>query len=226
MAFARSTRKSLLVAASLLCTVGAIAPAHAATVFESAPAHTSNGFADYRGAGSTAVGRLTVSDSTVVNGIGVLNYLTSATNLKFFIADATTGALLYLSGAQAFGANTGAVNVANLTYKDSSAFSFTLNRGVTYAIGSIADKETYTFADGSQTNTSGVFTSLLGNVNVSDFADPTLSTYQACCSIGFRLDATPAVPEPATWGMMLAGLGVVGFALRRKSQVTARVRFA
>lgn len=220
-------KKNMLVAASLFCTIGAFALAHATTVFESDPVrNSSTAFADSRGAGSTAVGRLTVSSSTVINGIGVLSYLTSATNLKFFIADATTGAMLYLSGAQSFAANTGGVSLANLTYKDSSAFSFTLNSGVTYAIGSIADGATYTFADSRQTNKSGVFTSLLGNTNVSGFASPKLDTTQNCCSIGFRLDAAPAVPEPATWGMMLAGLGVVGFALRRKNQVTTRVRFA
>lgn len=27
---------------------------------------------------------------------------------------------------------------------------------------------------------------------------------------------TPGVPEPATWAMMLAGLGGVGFAMRRR----------
>jgi hypothetical protein len=33
-----------------------------------------------------------------------------------------------------------------------------------------------------------------------------------------------AVPEPATWGMMIAGLGAVGFSMRRKKAVA--VRFA
>jgi PEP-CTERM motif len=40
-----------------------------------------------------------------------------------------------------------------------------------------------------------------------------------------------AVPEPATWAMMLAGFGLMGFALRnangrRKASQTARVKFA
>lgn len=38
--------------------------------------------------------------------------------------------------------------------------------------------------------------------------------------------ATPAVPEPATWAMMLLGFGAMGGALRRRSQVAARIRFA
>ncbi len=34
------------------------------------------------------------------------------------------------------------------------------------------------------------------------------------------------VPEPATWAMMLAGFGAVGFAMRRRTKVTTRVRYA
>lgn len=33
----------------------------------------------------------------------------------------------------------------------------------------------------------------------------------------FRIDAAPGVPEPATWVMMLAGIGAVGAAMRRRS---------
>lgn len=35
-----------------------------------------------------------------------------------------------------------------------------------------------------------------------------------------------AVPEPATWMMMMLGMGAVGFSLRRKNDTTLRVRFA
>lgn len=39
-------------------------------------------------------------------------------------------------------------------------------------------------------------------------------------------DITGAVPEPASWAMMIMGFGAVGAALRRKSKVTSRVQFA
>ena len=40
-------------------------------------------------------------------------------------------------------------------------------------------------------------------------------------------DVTAAVPEPATWAMMLVGFGAVGYTMRRrKSKVTTRVQFA
>lgn len=37
--------------------------------------------------------------------------------------------------------------------------------------------------------------------------------------------ATPAVPEPATWGMMLIGFGMIGSAMRRKQRQTVRLNF-
>lgn len=39
------------------------------------------------------------------------------------------------------------------------------------------------------------------------------------------LDAT-AVPEPATWAMMLLGFGAIGFAMRRQGRAHPKVRFA
>lgn len=38
--------------------------------------------------------------------------------------------------------------------------------------------------------------------------------------------AINAVPEPATWAMMLLGFGAIGFGMRRRRSDTVRVRFA
>jgi hypothetical protein len=35
----------------------------------------------------------------------------------------------------------------------------------------------------------------------------------------FQFSATTGVPEPAAWAMMLAGFGLVGSAMRRRSKV-------
>jgi hypothetical protein len=49
-------------------------------------------------------------------------------------------------------------------------------------------------------------------------------------SNGLRVTTTGgvagAVPEPATWAMMILGMGAVGFAMRRRKNVTMTVRFA
>lgn len=43
-------------------------------------------------------------------------------------------------------------------------------------------------------------------------------------NFAFRVNG--AVPEPATWGMMLAGFGMVGFALRSRRKPAVRVTYA
>ena len=44
--------------------------------------------------------------------------------------------------------------------------------------------------------------------------------------IGGVSRAVGAVPEPATWGMMLIGFGLIGGAMRRRTKVQRRVSFA
>lgn len=38
--------------------------------------------------------------------------------------------------------------------------------------------------------------------------------------------APGAVPEPASWAMMIVGMGAIGFAMRRRQKVTTRVSYA
>ena len=35
-----------------------------------------------------------------------------------------------------------------------------------------------------------------------------------------------AVPEPASWGMMILGIGAIGFAMRRRQKITVQVSYA
>ena len=205
--------RTKILLANLAISFGLVSAAQATVLFESLPNRTS-GFSSVSNGGSTVVGRLTVSAARTVGAIGVLNNLQSGGNLKFFIADAGTGAMLYLSGAKAFAAETG--QNLNLTYKVSDGLSFTFMPGTTYAVGSIADRTAYTYADAFQTNTAGGFTSLTGNENVSNYAMPTLNTATNCCAVGFELlDAPLAVPEPGTLALLGAGLLGLGVVRRR-----------
>ena len=44
--------------------------------------------------------------------------------------------------------------------------------------------------------------------------------------LSFEGTAVPAVPEPATWALMILGFGVVGSALRRRRRTQVRFNFA
>jgi hypothetical protein len=41
-----------------------------------------------------------------------------------------------------------------------------------------------------------------------------------------RVDVAPAVPEPASWAMMLTGFAAAGVALRRRRRTTALAQIA
>lgn len=57
-----------------------------------------------------------------------------------------------------------------------------------------------------------------------------LASFRALSGGQFSSDPNPdvvgAVPEPATWAMMLLGFGVVGFALRRRKNVLTTITYA
>ena len=70
------------------------------------------------------------------------------------------------------------------------------------------------------------------NNNGTNFGLLTTTTWgsfgesDAAFKADFSTNATGAVPEPATWAMMLVGFGAVGGALRRRQKVATRIRFA
>ncbi len=69
-------------------------------------------------------------------------------------------------------------------------------------------------------NTSPTFR--LGNFDLSRFDDAGNLTFAGNLTIA---DLAAAVPEPATWALMILGFGAVGAALRRR-RVTTRISFA
>jgi len=61
--------------------------------------------------------------------------------------------------------------------------------------------------------------------NTLTFSAPTVGTPQTRTSVITFAGATGAVPEPATWAMMVLGFGAVGASLRRRAP-QVRVRYA
>lgn len=67
----------------------------------------------------------------------------------------------------------------------------------------------------------GGFFSILGGDN--DTAQQVLGTEAFSIAVTAPISA---VPEPATWGMMIFGVGMMGYAMRRRQKVRTTVSFA
>ena len=71
---------------------------------------------------------------------------------------------------------------------------------------------------------------LLGEIyDVTALAHNTLDVYynaRGASSFSGQVSFAGAVPEPATWGLMIMGIGFVGFAMRKRQNVNAKINFA
>lgn len=63
----------------------------------------------------------------------------------------------------------------------------------------------------------GALSSAVGRANASSV----LNSFRGTISGQFSSDPLPAVPEPASWALMITGMGMVGFAMRRRTRVVA-----
>lgn len=70
---------------------------------------------------------------------------------------------------------------------------------------------------------SGTVSAGFTNITTATFTSPGTTTQLDNIVLNA---ATGAVPEPATWALMMLGFGGLGHAMRRKAKVSSRLRFA
>lgn len=73
----------------------------------------------------------------------------------------------------------------------------------------------------SASNTQALLTSALVNAGVNTL-EINFDVLNVTKVAGFQGDISASVPEPATWGLMILGFGLIGGALRRRQKVSVR----
>ena len=201
-------RKEILKFVGVLA-LSIAAQAHATIVFDNASSQTA---ASDRGAENNPLALITVSSTQFLNQIGVQLEPLSNGNLKFLVFNHDTQSLLFSSAPVAFTA------VGSAFYLSPVFSPVQLDTGTNYAIGAIADVGGfwgYGFG-GSDFSQGGFTASSIRNGNVSNFASPTLfGDGSAMIMVQLGVD-TGVIPLPPTAWLMLAGIGALGVAARRR----------
>jgi hypothetical protein len=111
-------------------------------------------------------------------------------------------------------------------FRYTSVTPFSLASGQQYFIGGrdlIGDGDNYISSVSSLTTNSAItFLGTARSSNGSGFAFPNIVnnvTLNGRFGPNFQFDVN-AVPEPATWGMMILGFGMVGGAMRRRAKIS------
>jgi hypothetical protein len=168
--------------------------------------------------------------------------ITGATNNTFPFTDLTDVGATYTGGAVTFtspgnllvGYNDGSygTNVAYLASSGTTGIASTAS-GVGFFLGGYEGAQTISYSFGGTAGTFNVpsspNTAFLGFVNTTGALTGNFTSIGELDFTRFITGNTPAaagaVPETATWGMMLAGFGMIGSGLRSRRRST-KVSFA
>lgn len=163
-----------------------------------------------------------VTSSPVVRNAGAYSY-TASTGNGFFGAGTTANPWLSTNTATdsiIFSNFSAGVNAIGGNFFDSNFVG-------AYALGDI----TLSLFDGltttTQTISNATTNSFLGFVSTGGLTSLTVKSVQPGTPIWPTVDnltlgkATAAVPEPATWAMMISGFGLVAYSMRRRRQTVS-----
>jgi hypothetical protein len=161
-------------------------------------------------------------------GFLVQGGLTGSFSFTYTGADFTIGSTTYSSGTNLLSGTIGEASIAGAAGGTSGGVSASTSTGSVISYAS----DVLNFADGSTYDFALTLTQISQVLNRPS-STSSLRDFDAASTGSFSADPAPttiggAVPEPATWGMMLIGFGVIGGALRarKRGEVNARIRAA
>ena len=201
-------------------TVAALAAAlttpvagHAAVLFDSLAVNKTTFRSGLPAGGGT--GQIIVFNSaTAITSFGFLMTATAGTKIKFFIKPARTGSFYLQEVTLARDYTSEIISTPD--------FAATVLKDVQYTFGFITNTGVLFQADtdGFAVSQNGITEIPRSNPNYVDYAK-ILYDRDGLAEIGLQISGVggaAAVPEPATWALLLTGFGLTGAAVRRRTR--------
>ena len=178
-------------------------------------------------------GMLTSATGVIVGNLGVYDVGFFDTCSSAF-GTCTTSSFNFSSAVDA---STAAQSVLDQVLLDTKVGQFDSNPQLTIGCGAnVACSIVIPYLTRNELSSNGVFFAAANNSNQENFdslavgssTDTSLdrSIFNTFARFTRTGDVIAAVPEPATWSMMIVGMGAIGFSMRRRRNVSTTVKFA
>jgi hypothetical protein len=217
-------KRFLLAAVAAFCVAGAVSPAQA-LVIGTADSSGSIPFGYFHApyfqqiynassfAGPTSISQIsfydTLSPATTTPLADTFTFYLSTSNASIATFDTTNVTCPDATFTQVFSGKATLVN-GRLDFALTSAFNYDPSQG-----NLVLTVKDFDFGSGGN-----LFLDVDKNVGLTNMRDSAF-TYDYNQGLVTGFNDFPAVPEPATWGLMIGGFGLVGAAMRRKRRAVA-----